>query len=614
MRILYDSKQPTFKSPFGTLTPGQECTLHIHIPSQIGTSKVSCVFCNEDGSVSHTEPFVFAQKKGAYDIWECRFAFDKPALYFYHFLITAKSGTFHLLKYGDDTNMESGDQWQLSCVSDAYPVPDWAKGATIYQIFPDRFCKSGDCDLTGKLEPYTLHESWDEEVSWQPTPDGKVLNNDFYGGNFRGIAEKLPYLASLGITILYLNPISKSFSSHRYDTGDYKTPDPMLGTMEDFTALCDAAHALGMRVLLDGVYSHTGSNSLYFNREGNFDDEGAYQSRLSPYFSWYSFQNWPDQYRSWWGFETLPTLNKLDPAFLEYLITGEDSVVAHWLRAGCDGFRLDVADELPNEFMAALKKRVRELRPDALVLGEVWEDASNKISYAVRRRYFVDGTLDSVMNYPFRTAILNFLRGQDSGEALAGTVMTIAENYPPDVLLANMNLLGTHDTPRILTALADDFDGSLEENARRHLSPQQYPSAREQLMMASFLQYTLPGSPSLYYGDEAGMEGHKDPFNRRPYPWGGEDPTLLAHFRQLGSLRKTCEPLRLGDIRFFSAGDRRLGFRRCCNGKAVRIYVNRSNENWDVPAGGILLERNTRAVAPDWLSIAPMGLCVVEEA
>jgi len=613
MRILYDSKQLTFKAPFGTLTPGQECTLHIHIPSEIASTKAECVFCNEDGSVSHTEPFTFEKKKGAYDIWVCSFSLSAPALYFYHFLITAKSGTFHLLKYGDDTNMESGDQWQLSCVSDDYPVPDWAKGATIYQVFPDRFCKSGSCDLTGKLEPYTVHKKWNEEVSWRPTPDGRVLNNDFYGGNFKGIREKLPYLASLGITILYLNPISKSFSSHRYDTGDYKTPDPMLGTMEDFTALCDAAHALGMRVLLDGVYSHTGSNSLYFNREGKFDSVGAYQSRKSPYFSWYTFRCWPNQYTSWWGFDTLPTLNKLDPAFLEYLITGEDSVVAHWLRAGCDGFRLDVADELPNEFMAALKKRVRELKRDALVLGEVWEDASNKISYNIRRRYFVDGTLDSVMNYPFRTAILNFLRERDGGEGLAKTVMTLAENYPPDVLLANMNLLGTHDTPRILTALVDDFDGSLEEKARRRLSPQQYQSAQERLMMASFLQYTLPGSPSLYYADEAGMEGYKDPFNRRPYPWGQENPALMTHFRHLGSLRKSCEALRLGDVRFFFAGDHRLGFRRCCQEKAVRIYVNRGFDNWDVPAGRLLLGHNMHTVAPEWLSVAPMGFCIVEE-
>ena len=331
-------------------------------------------------------------------------------------------------------------------------------------------------------------------MDWRPTPDGKVLNNDFFGGNFKGITEKLPYLASLGVTILYLNPISKSFSSHRYDTGDYKTPDPMLGTEADFTALCNAAHSLGMKVILDGVYSHTGSDSLYFDKNHTFGGTGAYCTKDSPYFSWYQFHNWPESYRSWWDFDTLPTVNKMDPAFVDYIITGEDSVVAHWLKAGCDGFRLDVADELPPEFLSLLKKRIREIRPDALLLGEVWEDASNKQAYGSYCRYFVDGQLDSVMNYPFRTAIINYLRGFDDGRGFADTVMTIAENYPQDVLLCNMNLLGTHDSPRILTALIDDFDGSREEKAKRHLSQPQYELARERLLMASFLQYALPGA------------------------------------------------------------------------------------------------------------------------
>ena len=260
--------------------------------------------------------------------------------------------------------------------------------------------------------------------------------------------------------MIYLNPISKSFSSHRYDTGDYKSPDPMLGTMADFTALCDAAHAKGIKVILDGVYSHTGSDSLYFNRKGSFPGIGAYQSKSSPYAGWYTFHSWPNRYESWWGFDTLPTVQKMHPDFVEYIITGEDSVVAHWLRAGADGFRLDVVDELPDEFVLLLKRRIREIKPDALLMGEVWEDASNKEAYGHRRRYFVDGELDSVMNYPFRTAIMNFVRKMDGGEQLKNTVMSIAENYPPQVLSCCMTLLGSHDTPRILTALVDDFNGS----------------------------------------------------------------------------------------------------------------------------------------------------------
>ena len=613
MRILYNSKDTQFKDPFGTLRPGEICTLRIHIPSSVQAQKVECVILNQDHSPALTVDMHYQFKKGAYDWFSGKFTFDAPGLYFYGFHIKAKTSEFDLYKQGNDTNMGAGDLWQVTCIPADFHTPDWAKGATMYQVFPDRFYKSGKCDLTGKLEPYTVHENWDEEVDWRPTPEGKVLNNDFFGGNFRGIQEKLPYIASLGTTILYLNPISKSFSSHRYDTGDYKTPDPMLGTMADFTALCNAAHSLGIKVILDGVYSHTGSDSLYFDKHKHFGGNGAYNSQNSPYYKWYSFRNWPDSYESWWNFDTLPTVRKMEPDFIEYIITGKDSVVAHWLKAGADGFRLDVADELPNEFLDILKKHVRKLKPDALVIGEVWEDASNKIAYGVRRCYFTDGSLDSVMNYPFRTAIINFLRERDDGRALEHTVMTLAENYPPEVYLSNMNLLGTHDTPRILTALVDDFEGSREELAKRRLSPQQHQIALDRLRLAAFLQYTLPGIPSLYYGDEAGMEGGKDPFNRRPYPWGRENQNLLEHFRSLGKLRKDNEALRLGDIHFFQAGDQKLGFARTYNGKTLRIYINRSPDNWDVSTGKLLLGNHLHTVAPKWLTLAPMGMCVVED-
>lgn len=612
MRILFDSKLPIYKDPFGTLIPGQNCKLHIHIPETVPTAKVECILCHPDGSLYMAVPMELEKQNGAYYIYRGVFSIKDTGLYFYHFYITTKDGGFRLFKYGNDTNMEDGALWQLSCVPADFQTPEWSQGATIYQIFPDRFCKAGECDLTGKLEPYTIHKNWNEEVDWRPNAQGKILNNDFFGGNFKGIIEKLDYIASLGTTILYLNPISKSFSSHRYDTGDYKQPDPMLGTMEDFKELCREAHQRGMKVILDGVYSHTGSNSLYFDKELSFGGNGAYCTKDSPYFSWYQFRNWPDSYNSWWDFDTLPTVNKMDPAFVEYIITGEDSVVAHWLNAGCDGFRLDVADELPNEFLVLLKKRIREIRPDALLMGEVWEDASNKCAYGRHRRYFVDGELDSVMNYPFRTAILNFLRGQDDGRGLENTVMAIAENYPPQVLLSNMNLLSTHDSPRILTALVDDFDGSREEKAARHLSPSQLDTALERLYLAAFLQYTLPGSPSIYYGDEVQREGHNDPFNRRTYPWGKENEALLAYFRKLGVLRKDLAPLRLGDIRFFQAGEGKVGFERKYKENAIRCYVNLGSKNWEVFGHKLLFGRKLCPLSPDWISLAPMGICLTE--
>ena len=613
MRILFDSKQTIHKDPFGTLTPGQNCTLNVHVPSSVGAVKVECIIRLDGTDNEIIHPMTLSAEKGAYQIFTGSFCLDACGLYFYYFRIHKPDSCFRLFKQGDDTNMEAGAQWQVSCVPADFTTPDWAKGATIYQVFPDRFYKEGECDLTGKLEPYTVHENWNEEVVWKPDENGEVLNNDFYGGNFKGITKKMGYIASMGATVLYLNPISKSFSSHRYDTGDYKTPDPMLGTEEDFTAMCEEAHKYGIRVILDGVYSHTGSNSLYFDRNKTFGGNGAYCSKESAYYSWFQFYDHPNSYNSWWGFYTLPTVNKLDPAFLDYIIDAEDSVVAHWLKLGADGFRLDVADELPDAFILRLKKRIREIKPDALLMGEVWEDASNKIAHNVRRRYFTDGELDSCMNYPFRTAIINFLRGHDGGHGFKDTIMSIVENYPQQVVQCNMNLLGTHDTPRILTWLVDDFEGSREEYSKRHISRNRLDLAYERLMMASFIQYMLPGSPSLYYGDEAGMEGHKDPFNRRTYPWGHEEPILMAHYKTLGAIRKRNEVLRLGDIQFFYAADRRLGFTRTFNGRKLKIYVNRNSDPWEIPAGIVLLGHNLQSVAPDWLCLAPMGFCITEE-
>ena len=614
LRILFNSRNASYKEPFGTVTPEQLCTLRVQIPEHCQTREATCRLLREDGSL-HTEvPLQRIAVQSPYETLSCRFTLEE-GLYFYFFRITTAPETFSILRQGEDTNMEAGDWWQLSCVPKNAETPEWAQGAIIYQIFPDRFAKSGNCDLTGKLEPYTVHQNWNEEVHWQPTERGEVLNNDFFGGNFRGITEKLPYLASLGVTMLYLNPISKAFSSHRYDTGDYKTPDPMLGTHADFIQLCREARKLNIHVILDGVFSHTGSNSLYFDRYGAFGGHGAYTDPNSPYRSWYQFYHYPDSYNCWWNFDTLPCVNKMDPSYLEYMIDGQDSVVAHWLRLGADGFRLDVVDELPDEFVLRLKKRMREIKPDALLMGEVWEDASNKIAYDTRRRYFVDGELDSVMNYPYRKAVIDFLRQRDDGKGFREAVMTIAENYPPQVLACCMNHLGTHDTPRILTALMDDFEGSRAEKAARHLSPGQLLVAKERLRMASFLQFVLPGAPSVYYGDEAGMEGYADPFNRRTYPWGREDPDLLAHYRRLGQLRRDNPALRSPAIEFFAAADGRLGFLRSANrslAQRVEVYVNRTGDPWQITPGRLLLGHNLETVAPDSLILLPNGFCALE--
>ena len=613
MRILYDSKLLAHKDPFGTLIPGQKCKLSIHVPSTVQATQVVCLVQREDGTPYGEYILKCRSKKGPYELFTGNVTIKERGLYFYYFQVIQKNGSFRLFKQGDDTNMEEGDLWQVSVVPKDFTTPDWAKGAIIYQIFPDRFHKAGKVDLTGKLKPYTVHKDWYEEVEWEPDRWGRVLNNDFYGGNFKGIREKLDYIASLGTTIIYLNPISKAFSSHRYDTGDYKTPDPMLGTEEDFKALCDAAHEKGMKIILDGVYSHTGSDSLYFNKNRTFPGMGAYHSETSPYYDWYTFYEYPNSYNSWWNFDTLPTVNKMHPSFLNYIIDDEDSVVAHWLKLGADGFRLDVVDELPDEFVLRLKNRIRELRPDALLIGEVWEDASNKSSYDTRRRYFVDGELDSPMNYPFRTAIINFMRKIDDGRGFKDTVMSIVENYPPQVMACTMNLLGTHDTSRILTAMIDDFQGDRYAKANRRLTRTQWVTALDRLHAATVLQYTLPGAPSIYYGDEAGMEGYGDPFCRRPFPWGREERELQMHYHRLGQLRQKYKALRQGDIRFQYALNNQLSFTRTYKEQTIRVYVNRGSDDWNIPMGRILLARNMLTVAPDSLVLGHNGFCILED-
>ena len=588
MRILYNSRDLAYKKPFGTLTEGQLCVLRIKVPRELECRFVQLVLEQENGVRACEFAFAWAGQDGDYDCFKCHFSLDARGLYFYWFRVTGKTGAFRLFRQGDGTNMEAGDRWQLSVVPNEFTVPDDFRGRVMYQIFPDRFCRLGDCDLTGKLEPYVLRYDWGGLPEWRPDPAAKeILCNDFFGGNFRGIQSKLDYLRDLGVGVIYLNPVCAAFSNHRYDTADYKRFDPMLGTDDDFRALCKAVHARGMKLILDGVFSHTGSNSVYFDRDGRYGTGAASAGEASPYYSWYHFRHWPDDYACWWNFKTLPEVDELDDAYLDFIIRDADSVLARWLRLGADGVRLDVADELPDEFILRFKQRLRQLKPDALLLGEVWEDASNKSAYSVRRRYFVDGELDSVMNYPWRTAILRFVRGEDDGAELADRVMTIAENYPPQVLQTLMNALGTHDTPRVLNELIG-WSGDRAAQAGFRLTSEQRERALARLRQAAFLQFTLPGCPCIYYGDEAGMEGCADPFNRGCYPWGREDARFTELFRGLARLKNESPILRRGTVRVLQAGTGVFAFARELEGKKLQCYVNLSTQNLPLPAGKVL--------------------------
>ena len=576
MRILFDSQNTLYKSPFGTLVPKELCMLRIFIPVSCQTREVCAVLrCDRTGEQLRVHLPFDGRMEDSYEHFCGEFSLPEPDLWFYHFEITTANEKFRLFRLGShDTNMEAGDEWQLSVVSQTYEVPDWARGAVMYQIFPDRFARAGLCDAADKLRPFTVHEDLTDEPEWRPDGNGKILNNDFFGGNLRGIREKLPYLASLGVEILYLNPVFMAFSSHRYDTCDYSRIDPLLGTEEDFSDLCREAHARGMRLILDGVFSHTGSRSIYFDSARSDPD--------SPYRSWYRFTHWPDKYLCWWDFETLPCLDKDSEAYMDYLFENENSIVAKWLRLGADGFRLDVADELPDRFLSRLRRRMREVKPDSLLLGEVWEDASNKIAYDVRRRYFTDGELDGVMNYPWRTAVLRFCRGEDDGTELARALETLTENYPRPVLDCTMNLLSTHDVARALTALAAPFEGTRAQMAAHRLTDAQRQNGLTLLRLAAVLEFSLPGMPCIYYGDEAGMEGCKDPFNRGFYPWGREDAALRAFYGKLGVWRKGSPILRRGSLTVVQAGGGSITLRRTWQREATEITVDIPHRAWSI--------------------------------
>ena len=440
-----------------------------------------------------------------------------------------------------------------------FETPAWFRRRVMYQIFPDRFAFSHDGTAEKGLayhqllgQTTELHRSLDEPVRWQPRPFERDYSpDDFYGGTLKGIEQNLPYLRKLGVTCLYLNPIVEARSNHRYDTSDYRKVDPILGSNEDFEHLCRSAASLGIRVILDGVFSHTGADSIYFNRYGNYPDKGACQGQDSPYYNWYDFRHFPDDYRCWWGFQDLPEVEETNPVWQEYIISGADSVVKTWLRRGASGWRLDVADELPDEVLSLIRRAAKEEKPDALVLGEVWEDAVIKESYGGRRNYALGFSLDSVMNYPLRRALLDFIHQRIDACGLRDFLVGQQMNYPKPLYYSLMNLLGSHDVERIRNALATPQtikDLSREDQLKLPFSEESLEHALVLERLCAIVQFAIPGVPSIYYGDEQGMCGVNDPFNRQVFRRDRRD--LFAFYAQLAGSRNAAPALSVGQVSF----------------------------------------------------------------
>lgn len=538
--MIHNPYSLLFRDPVGAVTIGQTLTLRARLTD---LERVFLILIFPDG---HSEQKPMEKDADGVSASVC---LEETGLYHYAFCV--ESGRCIGLE-GENTGLVPGSTWPLTVYDPAFNTPEWFRDSICYQIFPDRFHKSGSSDPEERAlihrqkgRRVCLHADWTEEPRSEAGPGEKeYVPDDYFGGDLKGIEEKLPYLKELGVGCLYLNPIFEADSNHRYNTADYRRIDPMLGTSEDFLSLTKKAKTYGIRVILDGVFSHTGADSRYFDINGTYGG-GAYHDPSSLYRSWYRFEQWPDTYECWWGFRTLPNVEETDPSYGAF-IHGADGVLAAWQKAGAKGWRLDVADELPEAFIRDVRKRIKTEDPEAVLLGEVWEDASDKQGPEGRRTYVDGQELDGCMNYPLRKAILRFLNGESDAYACEEELLRLYTHYPRPFYEACLNLISSHDEVRALSYLSgapDRYKASRKEQGAFVPSEAALARGKRLFLIAAAMQMTLPGVPCIYYGDEAGLSGMGDPFNRRTFPWGREDKQILSAVKQLCALRNGSEAL-----------------------------------------------------------------------
>ena len=566
--ISFNSWNEYFKAPFGALKVNEGVDIRVRANHDSVCSIILVVLKeNKDLSCVEVRRIVLDKKDDA--IFQGKIEpLPEKGVYFYYFEIDyIVNGYMSKKFYGKcaqngeacEYGYDNLNKYQLTVYED-FKTPDWLKEGVLYQIFIDRFNNGNrNGKVSNPKKNSFIYANWEDDPMYIKDTNGDVVRWDFYGGNLKGIINKLGYLKKLGVSIIYLSPVFESSSNHKYNTGNYKKIDPMFGDEEIFQELIDKAADKGISIILDGVFSHTGADSIYFNKFNNYDSKGAFNNEDSPYRNWYEFDNSKEGYKCWWGVKDLPNVNESEPSYMDYIIRDEDSVLNKWTKMGVKGWRLDVADELPSTFITEFKKELKKADEDSILIGEVWEDASNKISYGERREYLLGNQLDSVMGYPFRNGLLSFLKGEMKSYELNDLFMTTKENYPPEAFKSNLNLLGTHDVTRLKTELRCDKD---------------------LVKLAVLVQMTFEGVPYIYYGDEASMEGGTDPDNRRTYPWKNEDIEMVDFYRNSVQTRNRVKSLLKGETRFiYTMNDDVFAFERYLDDKSedsCLIVVNRS--------------------------------------
>ena len=566
--ISFNSWNEYFKAPFGALNVNQGADIRVNTNKEV--NNIYLVITKEDENLNSKEVRRINLIKKEDNLYECKIEpLLIPAVYYYYFEVEViQDGNKRKIFYGKvkqngevcEYSFDNLNKYQLT-VYEENETPNWFKEGVLYHIFVDRFNNGNRNGKPSNPKKNSfIYGNWEDDPMYIKDENGDILRWDFYGGNLKGIINKLGYLKKLGVSIIYLSPIFEASSNHKYNTGDYKKIDPMFGDEKIFEELIEKANAKGISIILDGVFSHTGADSIYFNKFNNYDSKGAYDNEDSPYRNWYNFDESKVGYESWWGIKDLPNVNELDPTYMNYIIKDEDSVLNKWTQKGVKGWRLDVVDELPDEFVTEFKRELKNSENDSVLIGEVWEDASNKISYGQRRNYLLGKQLDSAMGYPFRKGILSFLKGEIASYELNDLYMEIKENYPPDAFKANLNLIGTHDVKRIKTELDNDKD---------------------MVKLAVLAQMTFEGVPYIYYGDEAGLEGEKDPDNRRTYPWKNEDNEMIDFYRNSIQTRYRIKSLLKGETNFIYTQDNDVfAYQRSMKDEddSCLIVINRSDD------------------------------------